>query len=166
MLTARASKRDKANFFDSALLFDILDGGARLGQIRCDWGRECASITLGGEVFPVERLAPGEGRAPKSRYALIDPGGETIATAEQDRETFTLRLGDERFVFRSGRSRLYFHLYDGPADQPLGGVGQKKFWTLTLNLDLPPRFAPAFQAFLLVLLQHVIMQRAGNLTPL
>ena len=60
---------------------------------------------------------------------------------ERVRETFAVSRGEESFTFRKV-SRPY-HLYRQGSDQSLGSVGQRKFFSRTLHMNLPAEFERA-----------------------
>ena len=75
---------------------------------------------------------------------------------ERVKESFAVSRGEESFTFRKV-SRPY-HLYRQGSDQSLGSVGQEKFFSRTLHMNLPAEFDAAFQVFLLTLLLSLTMQ--------
>jgi hypothetical protein len=180
MLAARPSKRTGSDRFANDLRFDIVDGETALGKVIYDRGKLTAAITLGEEAFAVERTVAvdddrlyqavaraltGAGKSARDGYELRDGDGRTLAVAQRDKQSFAVARGAESFTFRKGASRP-FDLYRLGGDRPLGSVGQRKFWTTTLHMDLPADLEPPFQVFLLVLLLNVTMQRLERLTDL
>ena len=159
--------------------FDILAGGQPLGQLRSDRKTLAATIVLGGEAFTVDhrrgaeeemlyqavgRLATGRPKPPPERFELKAADGRVLAAAEQAGETFQVTYEGRRFVFAKGRSRQLFDLRAENDPAPIGSVGQRKFWTTSMHMDLPDAFDAPFQVFLLALLLGLFMQRASRLT--
>lgn len=180
MLTARASKRDKANFFSNDLRWDILDGETPIGGVVYDRGPLNAALIVNGESFtaarvsdrPDERLyqalvrvLAGGVKPPPNPFALQDAAGGTLALAESAGKSFAVSRGEESFTFRKGASRP-FNLYREGDDKPLGWVGQEKFWTTKMHMSLPAEFDAPFQIFLLVLLLNLTMQRLERMGDL
>jgi hypothetical protein len=178
MLVAQPSKRSGAELFANDLRYDIADGERTLGAVAVDRKRLGATITLEGETFTVVhargaadeslgraavRIATGAAKPPPDRHELKDAQGRILAVAEQHGQVFTISHGGERFRFAKGRSRPFDLTREGePA--PLGSVGQRKFWTTSLHMDLPPAFDAPFQAFLLVVLLGLTLQRLEHMT--
>ena len=54
-------------------------------------------------------------------------------------------------------------LYRSGSEQSLGSVGQRKFFTRLLHMDLPDEFDRPFQVFLLVLLLGLTLQNMESL---
>ena len=110
-------------------------------------------------------LAPALDPVVDALYTLKDASGQVVALAEKTKRGVAVSHGDEGFVFRkpSFFSRPY-HLYREGSDQSLGAVGQKKFFTTTLHMDLPAGFDRAFQVFLLALLLNLTMQALESST--
>lgn len=180
MLTTRASKRKGTAFSIHDLRFDILDDGTPAGNLIYDKRDMSAALTLDGKAYtigratarPDERLyqtlirvLAGGAKPPANPYALKDASGQVVALAEKTKRGVAVSHGDEGFVFRkpSFFSRPY-HLYREGSDQSLGAVGQKKFFTTTLHMDLPAGFDRAFQVFLLALLLNLTMQALESST--
>jgi hypothetical protein len=174
MLTTRASKRKGTPFSIHDLRFDILDEGKPIGNLIYDKRDMSAALMLDGETFaaaramdrPDERLyqtlirvLSGGEKPPANPYAIKDASGRVLALAEKTKQGFAVSRSDEGFVLRkpSFFSRLY-HLYRAGSDQSLGSVGQKRFFTTTLQTDLPAEFDRPFQVFLLVLLLNLTME--------
>jgi hypothetical protein len=175
MLEARPSKRTGAEHFANDMRFDIVAGERTLGRLVSDRKRLGAAFDLDGSTFSVEHTPGAESelvyqavarlvtRAPKpqpDRYELKDAGGAVLAMAEQTREVFSVSLGEARYCFAKGRSRLLFDLTRDGEARPLGAVGQRRFWTIRMHMDLPDALPAAFQVFLLALLLALITQRA------
>ncbi len=178
MLIARPAKRDKSALFSNDLRFDVLEGAAAIGGIIYDKAHETAALTINNHAFAVRRASDrpdeklyqalvrvmtGGEKPPPNPYALKDSGSQTLALAEQVKQGFVVSRGDESFTFRKGSSRP-FNLYRQGSDEPLGWVGQEKFWTTSLHMNLPDKFDAAFQVFLLVLLLNLTMQRLETLS--
>jgi hypothetical protein len=171
MLTTRSSKRDKVSAFNTNLMFDILDGDKPIGSLVFDKKAMKAAITVDGKDYTVARASEqhderlyqalirvmtGSEKPPPNPWALKDAGGRTLALGERVKQSFAVSRGEESFFFRKV-SRPY-HLYRQGSEQSLGSVGQEKFFSRTLHMNLPPEFDPAFQVFLLALLLGLTMQ--------
>jgi len=180
MLTARASSRKGTPFSIHDLRFDILDEDKPIGNLIYDKRDMRAALTLDGNTYTAERatdrsderlyqtllrVLAGGAKPPANPYALKDASGQVLAVAEKTKQGFSVSRGEEGFAFRkpSFFSRPY-HLYREGSDQSLGAVGQKKFFTTTLHMDLPADFDRAFQVFLLVLLLNLTMQALESST--
>ena len=179
MLVARPSKRSWAEQLAIDYRFDIVAGERQLGRLVCRMKDLGATIELGGDTFVVEhvqgaeselgyeavvRLARGRPKPPPGRHEMKDAAGNLLAVAEQQGEVFQVTRGAERFRFAKGRSRLNFNLWREGEPAPLGSIGQQRFWTTRMTLDLPDGFDPPFQAFLLVVLLGLFAQRAASST--
>ena len=174
MLTARASKRTGTPFSIHDLRFDILDEGKPIGILIYDKRDMRALLSLDGKTYRAQhstdrqdeqlyqtliRVLAGGEKPPTNPYAIMDASGQALALAEKTRQGFAVCRGDDGFAFRkrSWFSRPY-HLYRAGSDQSLGSVGQKKFFTRTLHMDLPAEFDVPFQVFLLLLLLNATME--------
>ena len=174
MLTTRPGKRDKVGFFNTDLIYDILDQGDAIGNLVYDKKNLRGSLTVGDQTYTVARTTDRQDerlyqalirmmtraeKPPANPIALKNAAGETLALAERTKHGFAVSRADESFAFRkpSPMSRP-FHLYRLDENQSLGSVGQQKFFSRTLTMNLPPEFDPAFQAFLLVLLLNLTME--------
>ncbi len=177
MLTTRPAKRDKVGFFNTDLMFDILDEGRPIGSLVYDKKVMRAKIAIHDENYTVERagdrpderlyqalvrVMTGGEKPPPNPWALKDGESRTLALAEEVKQNFVVSRGDESFYFRKV-SRPY-HLYRQGSDQSLGSVGQEGFFTRTLHMNLPAEFDPAFQVFLLTLLLSLTMKQLENST--
>jgi len=175
MLTTRSSKRDKVGVFNTDMMFDILDGDRPIGTLVFSKKAMKASITVDGKDYTVARVSEqhderlyqalirvmtGSEKPPPNPWALKDAGGQTLALGERVKQSFAVSRGGESFSFRKV-SRPY-HLYREGSDQSLGSVGQEKFFSRTMHMNLPPEFDPAFQVFLLSLLLALMMQNLEN----
>jgi hypothetical protein len=171
MLTTRSTKRDKATFFNTDMMFDILDEGNPVGTLVYDKKIYAATIKLGDKTYKVARASErpdekvyqalirvmtGAEKPPANPWVLKDADGAALAMGERVRESFAVSRGEESFTFRKV-SRPY-HLYRQGSDQSLGSVGQQKFFSRTLHMNLPAEFDAAFQVFLLTLLLSLTMQ--------
>ena len=180
MLTTRPSKRKGTPFSIHDLRFDILDEGRPIGTLIYDKRDQRAAVTLEDKAYTVERATdrPDErlyqalirvlsagAKPPANPHALKDAGGRVLGLAERMKKGFAVSRGDESFVFRkpSFFSRPY-NLYRAGSDQSLGSVGQKKFFTRTLHIDLQVDFDAAFQVFLLVLLLNLTTEALESST--
>jgi hypothetical protein len=173
MLTTRPAKRDKAAFFNTDLMFDILDEGNPVGSLVYDKKKLAASITLGDRSYAVARASErgdemvyqalirvmtGAEKPPANPWVLKDAEGRTLAMAERVKQSFAVSRGEESFNFRKV-SRPY-HLFRLGSEQSLGSVGQEKLFTRTLHMSLPAsEFDAAFQTFLLTLLLSLSMEQ-------
>jgi hypothetical protein len=179
MLVAHASKRSGAEHFAADVRFDILAGEHLLGRLSCDRKTLSATIVIGGETFTVDhvrgaeeerlyeaagRLATGRPKPTPDRFELKTADGRVLAVAEQAGETFQVTHGGRRFGFAKGRSRQLFDLCADGDPTPIGSVGQRKFWTTSMHMDLADAFDAPFQVFLLTVLLGLFMQRASRLT--
>ncbi len=181
MLTTRTSKRDKVGFFNTDLMFDIMDGESQLGTLVYVKKTDSAKLELGGQAYTVEResdrpdevpfqmlvrLATGREKPPPNPYLLKAADGRTLASALRVKSSFDITRGTEKFSFRQvGRP---YHLFREGSDRSLGSVGQEKLLTKTLHMDLLAEFDPPFQVFLLVLvlaLTMKAMEGASGYTP-
>lgn len=176
MLTARGTKRDKSSLFNTRdLLFDILDEGKPIGTVVFDKNALSAAIGLDGRTFTVARagdrheerlyqalirVMTGAEKPPPNPWALKDSAGATLALGEPVKSGFAVSRGGEGFSLR--QVKRPYHLYRQGSDQSLGWVGQEKFFTTTLGIDLPAEFEPAFQIFLLTLVLSLTMQRMDD----
>jgi hypothetical protein len=106
------------------------------------------------------RVMTAAEKPPRNPWALKDAGGQTLALGERVKNSFAVSRGGESFSFRKV-SRPY-HLYREGSEQSLGSVGQEKFFSRTLHMNLPTEFDPAFQIFLLALLLALTMQNLEN----
>jgi len=174
MLTTRASKQKGTPFSIHDLRFDILDEDEPIGNLIYDKRDMRAALTLHGKAYMVERstdqqderlyqtlirVLAGRAKPPANPYAIKDASGQVLALAEKTRQGFAVCRGDDGFAFRKP-SWFYrpYHLYRAGSDQSLGSVGQKKFFTSTLHMDLPAEFDAPFQVFLLLLLLNATME--------
>ena len=57
MLTTRSTKRDKATFFSTDMMFDILDEGKPVGTLVFDRKIYAATIKLGDRTYKVARAS-------------------------------------------------------------------------------------------------------------
>jgi len=60
MLTTRPTKRDRSTFFNTDLMFDVLDSDAPIGSLIYDKKKLAATITLGASTYTVARDRPDE----------------------------------------------------------------------------------------------------------
>jgi hypothetical protein len=176
MLTTRPAKRDKVGFFNTDLMFDILDDGNPVGSLVYDKKKLAASITLGDRRYAVARASDqkdenvfqallrvmtGSEKPPANPWVLKDAEGRTVAMGERVKQSFAVSRGEEGFTFR--RVSRPYHLFRPGSEQSLGWVGQEKFFTRTLHMNLPlAEFDAAFQAFLLTLLLSLMMEQADS----
>lgn len=162
MLTTRRTKRDKVGFFNSDIMFDILDDGRPVGSLVFPLQALRAVIALGGKSYTMERASelPDErlyqalrrvmtgGEKPRpDPWVFKDESGQALALAEEMKEGYAVSRGEDTFTLR--KVSRPFHLFREGSNQSLGWVGQQKFFTTTLCMNLPAEFEPAFQVFLL-----------------
>jgi len=178
MLTTRPGKRDKVGFLNTDLMYDILDQDNLIGNLVYDKKALRGSLTLGDQTYTVARttdqqeerlyqglirMMTGGDKPPANPIALRNAAGETLALAEHAGQGFAVSRGGESFAFRKpSSSSRPFHFYRQGDDQSLGSVGQEKFFSRTLHMNLPKEFDPAFQVFLLILLLNLTMERLEN----
>ena len=142
--------------------FDIHDGSRAIGQLTYDRRYSRGAFNIGEDGFVLECAADGpQGpaqpppamRKPSSPvFSLKTAPGALLARAERDRGVYVVGMAGESYLLQAGRSRLYFHLQREGDVVMLGGVGQRRFWTSCLEIDLPGGFSAAFQVFLASLL--------------
>ena len=171
MLTTRPSKRDKVGLFNTDLMYDLMDGEKPVGTLTYEKKHRRATIVVGGNSYTVERLsdrpdeqnyqallrvASGGEKPPVNPLLLKGADGQMLAQAEPVKNDFVVTRGGESFSFRKV-SRPY-QLFRQGSDQSLGSVGQAKFFTTTLHIDLPAELDPPFQVFLLALLVDKTIQ--------
>ena len=171
MLTTRPAKRDNVGFFNTDLMFDVLDEGKPIGSLVYDKKKLGAAITLDGRSYIVARasdrhderlyealirVVTGGSKPPPNPWALKDASGRTLAVGERVKESFAVSRGGESFTFR--KISRPFHLFRPGSEQSLGSVGQEKLFTGTLHMNLPAEFDAAFQVFLLTLVLSLTMQ--------
>jgi len=171
MLTTRSSKRDKTSAFNTDMMFDILDESRPIGSLVFDKKAMKAAITVVARVSErhderlyeaLIRVMTAAEKPPPNPWALKDAGGQTLALGERVKQSFAVSRGEESFSFR--KVSRPFHLYRQGSEQSLGSVGQEKFFSRTLHMNLPADFEPAFQVFLLALLLALTMENLENLT--
>ena len=176
MLTARPAKRDKtASSRD--MLYDIVEGDLPIGSLVFGMDSMRGTITLAGKTYTTGReserhderlhealirVMTGAEKPPANPWVLKDESGQALALAEPLYQSFAVSRGGESFTLRK-KSRP-FHLYRHGSEQSLGCVGQLKFFTRLLHMDLPAEFDPPFQVFLLALLLGLTMQNLEGLT--
>jgi hypothetical protein len=178
MLIAHAGKRDKVGLFNTDLLYDILEDDKVIGHLVYDKKNLRGSLTLGNETYtiaratdrPEERLyqalarmLTGGEKPPPNPVVLRNGSGDALALAEHAKQGFAVCRGEDSLSLRkpSMMSRP-FHLYRHGDERSLGSVGQQKFFSTTLHMNLPAEFEPSFQVFLLVLLLNLTMERLDN----
>jgi hypothetical protein len=171
MFTTRPSKRDKVGFFNTDSMYDVMDGETQIGALVYQRKHRRSTIDLGGKTYTVERLSdrPDEqgyqivlravtgGEKPRvNPFLLKDADGQALAQAEPLKNDFVVTRGGESFSFR--KVKRPYQLFRDGSDQSLGSVGQARFFTSTLHMDLPAEFDPPFQVFLLALLVDKTIQ--------
>ena len=175
MLVARPAKRD-AGTPKKDILFEIVEGEAAIGRFAFGIDTMRGTITLAGKAYDVAHT--GElrnemlhealirsfrgGEKPRNVWNLSDEAGRIVALGERTGERFVISRGGERFSFR--RKGWPYHLYRDGSESSLGFVGQRKFFTRLLHMDLPEEFDRPFQVFLLVLLLSLSLQNLESLT--
>ena len=165
MLTTRPSKRDKVGFLNNDSMYDLMDGEKQVGTLVYERKPRRTTIVVGGNSYTVERLSDrpdeqnyqvllramkGAEKPSANPLLLKDADGQTLAQAEPLKNDFVVTRGGESFSFRKV-SRPY-QLFRQGSDQSLGSVGQARFFTTSLHMDLAAEFDPPFQVFLLALL--------------
>lgn len=178
MLTTRASKRENTGFFNTDIMLDIVDGERPIGSLVYDKKQLRAAITIDGKGYTVERVSAlpderiyqalirvlkGDEKPSPNPWALKDGAGDVLALGERAKQGFAVSRGGESFSLR--KVKRPYHLFRQDSDQSLGWVGQQKFFTRTLSMDLPVEFDPPFQVFLLVLLLNLTMQQLESANP-
>jgi len=175
MLIARPAKRENTGTFNRDMLYEIVEGDQPIGNLAFGIDTMRGAITLASKVYTVQRTSEGRdemlhetliramkgGEAPKNPWTLKDDAGQVLALAERTYESFAVSRGGEGFTFRK-KGRPY-HLYRAGSEQSLGAVGQRKFFTRLLHMDLPDEFDRPFQVFLLVLLLGLTLQNMESL---
>jgi hypothetical protein len=175
MLTTRASKRDKVGFFNTEVMFDVLDGDRQVGTLVYAKKVKVANIVWENRTYTIERLRnepddnllkqlrrliAGSGKPPPNPWQLKDSTGKVLAVAEQIKISFAVSRGEESFTFR--KVKWPYHLFRKDSEQSLGTVGQDRFFTKTMHMDLPAEFDPPFQMFMLSLVLIVAMEQMEN----
>ncbi|HYA72651.1 MAG TPA: hypothetical protein VEF36_05800 [Roseiarcus sp.] len=167
MLEARPSKRGAAHRFSRDVRFDVFEADAKIGALVYDIKSESATFDVRGEAFAAarerkrrdERLyeaawrkVSGSDKPPANPMLLKDAGGAVLAQADAKGAGWLIARGSEVLELRrrSVFSRLH-DLYRGGGGQALGWVGQRKFFTTRLHVDLPSEFDAPFQIFTLAL---------------
>jgi hypothetical protein len=178
MLTTRASKRDNVGFFNTDIMLDIVDGDRPIGSLVYDKKVRRAALTLGSKAYTVERVSDrpdelvyqaltrvlrGGEKPPANPWALKDGAGTVLALGDRSKQGFAVSRGEENFSLR--KIKRPYHLFRHGSEQSLGWVGQEKFFTRTLHMDLPTEFDAPFQVFLLVLLLNLVMERQDSASP-
>ena len=183
MLITRPAKRDNVGLFDRHLRFEIREGEQQRGGLVFDPKQRSGAITIDSADFVAARLSPkpdemlyqalfrlmsGAPKPPANPFALKDAGDQVLALAERHGETFVVTRGTENFILRKpGMFKRLFELYpaggvaDGKA-KSLGTVGQAKFFTRQMQMDLPASLPPAFQVFLLTLILDLTLQNMDS----
>jgi len=175
MLIARPARRDHLGAFNRDILCDIVEGEQPIGSLAFGIDTMRATITLAGQAYTAQRASEARaellhealiramkgGEKPRNPWALKDDTGRVLALAERTYESFAVSRGEESFTFRK-KGRPY-HLYREDSDRSLGSVGQQKFFTRLLHMDLPDEFDRPFQVFLLVLLLGLSLQNMESL---
>src|SRR5579872_6314372 len=174
MLTARGAAREKGKFFSLESRYDILECDRPIGLLVYQARKSRAALTLGGAEYAiarendrgpenlfqiVARALAGREKPPPNPFLLRDAAQRVLATAVQVRSRFEVSRGETHFDLK--RASLFsrpYQLRPAGTDQPVGWVGQKKFFTLRLTMDLPPEFDAPFQVFLLVLVLDLARQ--------
>ena len=178
MLTTRSSKRDKVGVFNTDLMFDIMDGEQQVASLVYDKKAMRATMDVGAASYGVEqvgdqpddgvyqallRLLGGGEKPPAPPWGLKDSGGKILALAQQTKASFAISRGDESYTLRK-KGRPFELLRRGNGDQPLGTVGQEKFFTRTLHIRLPSDLDRPFQVFLLTLVLTYTLQEMDKAT--
>lgn len=182
MLIARASKRDGIGLLDRQLRYDICEDDRLRGSLTFNPKERSGAIVVDGTGFTTARLSAqpeekvyqaffwlvsGAAKPPANPFALRDAAGQVLALVERAGQGFAVtcsldRIEENFCLRRPGVLTRPFHLYRDGSDQSLGWVGQEKFFTRQLGMNLPASFAPAFQAFLVVLLLDLALQNLDS----
>ena len=180
MLITRPAKRDNVGLLDRHLRFDICEDEAVRGGLVFDPKERSGTITIGNEKFIAARLSSkpdevlyqalfrlmsGAPQPPANPFALKDAGEQVLALAERHGQGFAVTRGAENYTLRKpGIFKRLFSLYPDGQGQSLGTVGQAKFFTRRLQMDLPPSLPVAFQVFLLTLILDLTLQNMESLS--
>jgi hypothetical protein len=175
MLSTRPSKRVNVSAFNRDIMMDVVEGERPVGSLVLAMGTMVGTIRIGDRTYTAQRASDHDerlyealirvmqgGEKPKNPWTLSDEAGQALAAAEQVQESFAVSRGDQSFILR--RKGRPYHLYRAGSEQSLGWVGQQKFFTRQMHMDLPAEFDPPFQVFLLVLLLGLTMKNLENLT--
>ncbi len=177
MLTTLPGKRDNVGFFNTDLIFDVLDDEKPVGSLVYDKKQMRATITIGARSYRMERaedrpdetlyrqlvrMFQGGEKPPPNPWALKDESGAILALGAQTKATFHVTHGADSFQLRP--KRRLFQLYRDGIDQLIGTVGQEKFFTRAMHMRLPPEFDPAFQVYLLSLVLTYTLQEMDKAT--
>jgi hypothetical protein len=182
MLEARPGKRDEAHRFSRDVRFDVFEADAAIGGLVFDIKSESATLQVRGETFAaararkrqderldqaVRRKLSGGEKPPANPVLLKDAGGAILAQAEIGAGGWIIARGGETLELRRrwAFSRLY-DLYRQGWSQALGSVGQRKFFTTRLHVDLPSEFDAPFQIFTLALLLDLTFDALGSMSAL
>jgi len=161
-----------ADLSNGKLRFDIHDNDLAIGKLVYDRQQSRGAFNIGEDGFVVERAGrgpelpardpPATQEAFSSIFSLTNAAGALLARAERELEVYVVGREGESYILQPSRSRLYLHLQREGDVVNLGGVGQRKFWTSSLEMNLPDGFGAAFQVFLASLLLDRITQPSGR----
>lgn len=178
MLIAQPAKRDNVPLLDRQLRFDICENDGRRGGLVFNPKTRHGAITVDNANFVAARLSAqpdevlfqallrlmrGAPKPPANPFALRDADGRVLALAEGQGQSFLVARGNESYSLRKpGIFKRLFELYPHEAAQSLGTVGQAKFFTRRLQIDLPSSLPAAFQIFLLTLVLDLGLQNMNS----
>jgi hypothetical protein len=178
MLTARGAAREKGKFFSLEMRYDILAGDRPIGLLVYQGRKRRGVLTLDGAEYAIGRESDrgpenlfqmvargltGRQKPPPNPFLLRDAGQRVLATALPVGSRFEVSRSEARFDLKRASifSRPY-QLHPAGNDQPVGWVGQQKFFTKTLTMDLPPEFDSPFQVFLLTVVLDLALQQSSS----
>jgi hypothetical protein len=180
MLITKPAKRDNVGLLDRHLRFEICEGTQSRGGLVFDPKQRSGAITIDKANFVATRLSAkpdemlyqtlfrlmsGAAKPPANPFALKDAGDQVLALAERQGESFVVTRGDESYTLRKpGIFKRLFELYPEGQAQSLGTVGQAKFFTRQLQMDMPSSLPAAFQVFLLTLILDLTLQNMESLS--
>jgi hypothetical protein len=178
MLITRPARRDNVGLLDRHLRLDICEDAQPRGTLVFDPKERSGAITVDDATFVAARLSrkpdemlyqtllrlmSGAAKPPANPFALRNAEGQVLALAERHGESFVVTRGAENYTLRKpGIFKRLFELYPEGQAQPLGTVGQAKFFTRQLQMDLPASLPAAFQVFLLTLILDLTMQNMDS----
>jgi len=178
MLITRPAKRDNVGLLDRQMRFEIFEDAQSRGGLVFNPKQRSGAITIDNADFVAARLSSkpdemlyqalfrlmsGAAKPPINPFALKDAGDQVLALAERHGETFVVTRGTENYTLRKpGIFKRLFELYPDGQVQSLGTVGQAKFFTRQLQMDLPASLPAAFQVFLLTLILDLTLQNMDS----
>jgi hypothetical protein len=168
MLEARPAKRAAEHRLARDARMDVFEADAAIGGLVYDIKSESATFDVRGDRFTCARARPrqderlyqaaarkfaGGAKLPANPVVLKDAHEAILAQAEANGAGWLIARGGESLELRrrSAFSRIYDFYRQGQG-AALGWVGQKRFFTTRLHVDLPREFTSPFQIFIFVLL--------------